>query len=245
MKVTAIIPARLDSKRFPKKVIYPFQGKPLIMHLYNELSKSKFIDNLLIATSDIEIIKTVQQYGASTFKTSSKHKTGSDRIAEVVSNVVGDIILNIQGDNFGLKASMIDSVVKKFRENKSIKFATLANKIESESELVDPNNVKVVIDNNSNAIYFSRSQIPFVQNSQKKNILKQCTFYHHIGIYLYRKNSLLKFASWKQTSLEKAESLEQLRILEHNEKIHVFKTKMKPVSIDTLEEMKKLEKKYR
>ena len=245
MKVTAIIPARLDSKRFPKKVIYPFLGKPLIMHLYTELTKSKFIDNLIIATSDNEIIQTVQQFGAVTFKTSKKHKTGSDRIAEVAKTVGGDIILNIQGDNFGLRASMIDSVIKKFRADKSFKFATLANKIESQSELNDPNNVKVVLDNDSNAIYFSRSPIPFIQNTQKKNIASQFTFYHHIGIYLYRRNSLFQFASWKQSELEKAESLEQLRILENNEKIHVFKTKLKPVSIDTLDEMKKLEKKYR
>ncbi len=245
MKVIAIIPARLDSKRFPRKVLHPFLGKPLIAHLYHELSKSKEIDNLIIATSDKEIINAASQFGAETFKTSSKHKTGSDRAAEVVRKIGGDIILNIQGDNFGLKVSLVDNVIRKFKDDKKIKFATLANKIESDSELKDPNNVKIVLDKNNNAILFSRSVIPFVQNSSQKNLASQFTFYHHIGIYLYRRAGLLKFAGWKQSSLEKIESLEQLRILENSEKIRVFKTKMKPFSIDTLAEMKKIENKYR
>lgn len=244
MKVIAIIPARLDSKRFPKKVLYPFLGKPLIVHLYQELSKSKEIDRLVIATSDNEIIQAVQKYSAETVRTSSKHKTGSDRAAEAAKKIGGDIFLNIQGDNFGLKVQMIDTVIRKFKALKKIQFATIANKIDSDFELRDPNNVKIVLDKNSDAIFFSRSVIPYVQNSSQKKIVSQFTFYHHVGIYLYRRAGLLAYASWKRSPLEKAESLEQLRILEHSEKIRVFKTKMKPVSIDTLEEMNKIENNF-
>ena len=245
MRITAVIPARLDSKRFPRKVLYPFKGRPLIAHLYNELSKSKEIDRLVIATSDKEIRDAAQTFGAETVKTSSRHKTGSDRAAEVVEKIGGDIVLNIQGDNFGLNVKVLDSIIQKFKTERKLQFATLANKINSDAELKDSNNVKVVLDKNCNAILFSRSVIPFLQNFQKKNMSSQFTFYHHIGIYLYRRSGLLQYASWKQSELEKAESLEQLRILENSEKIRVFKTKMRPVSIDTLAEMKKIEKKYR
>ncbi len=244
MKVTAIIPARLASKRFPKKVLYPFMGKPLIIHLYQELLKSKEIDRLVIATSDNEIIKAAQKYSAETVRTSSRHKTGSDRAAEAAKKIGGDIVLNIQGDNFGLKVQVIDSVIKKFKTLKNRQFATLANKIESDSELKDTNNVKLVLDKNSDAVFFSRSVIPYLQNSSQEKITSQFAFYHHIGIYLYRRAGLLAYSSWKRSPLEKAESLEQLRILEHTEKIRVFKTKMKPASIDTLEEMKKIENNY-
>jgi len=245
MKIIAVIPARLDSKRFPRKVLYPFLGKPLIAHLYDELSKSKEIDRLIIASSDSEIIQAAKLFGAETIRTAKSHKTGTDRAAEVAKKISGDIFLNIQGDNFGLKVSMIDNVIKKFKRLKNYQFATLAHKIETELELKDSNNVKVVLNKKSNAIFFSRSVIPHIQNSSQKNFVSQFTFYHHIGIYLYRRSSLLKYANWKQSSLEKIESLEQLRILENSEKIHVFKTKMRPVSIDTLAEMKKIEKKYR
>ncbi len=245
MRITAVIPARLDSKRFPRKVLYPFLGKPLIAHLYAELSKSKEIDRLVIATSDKEIIDAASTFGAETIRTSLKHKTGSDRAAEVAQKIGGDIILNIQGDNFGLKIQTIDKLVQKFKAERKIEFATMANTINSDAELIDPNNVKVVLDKNSDAIFFSRSVLPYLQKAKKKNVTSQFTFYHHIGIYLYRRSSLLRFASWKRSELEKAESLEQLRIIENGEKIRVFKTKIRPVSIDTLEEMKKIEKKYR
>ena len=245
MRITAVIPARLESKRFPQKVLYPFKGKPLIAHLHAELSKSKEINRLVIATSDKEIIDAASSFGAEIMRTSKRHKTGSDRTAEVVKKIGGDIILNIQGDNFGLKVQTIDKLIQKFTADNKIQFATLANKIESDAELKDPNNVKVVLDKNSDAILFSRSVLPFIQNSMRKSMTSQFTFYHHIGIYLYRRSSLLRFATWKRSELEKTESLEQLRIIENAEKIRVFKTKIRPVSIDTLHDMKKIEKKYR
>ena len=245
MKVTAIIPARLNSKRFPNKVLHPFLGKSLIAYLYAELAKSKEIDRLVIATSDIEIIQAAKEFGAETVKTLKSHKTGSDRAAEVAQKIGGDIFVNIQGDNFGLKVNLIDSVIRKFLQEKKSQFATLANRFDNDADLKDSNNVKVVLDKNSDAICFSRSVIPFLQLQPTKKMVSQFTFYHHIGIYLYRRAGLYKFAGWKRSALEKAESLEQLRIIENSEKIKVFKTKMKPVSIDTLAEMKKIEKKYK
>ena len=245
MKVLCVIPARLDSKRFPGKVIYPLNGKPLLYYLHSELSKSKKIDKLVIATDNSEIKEVAEGFGAEVVRTSKKHKTGSDRAAEVCKKLGGDIILNIQADNFGLKAAHIDSLIEQFTVLKKINYATVVNRINSDDDLFDPNNVKAILDSDSNAITFSRFPIPYLRDYSENNRFSQFKFYYHIGIYLFRKKGLLQFADWKRTSLEKAESLEQLRIIENGEKIRVFKTKLRPISIDTKEDMKKIENVYR
>lgn len=244
MRVLGVIPARLQSKRFPNKVIYPFKGKPLLYYLYHEISKSKNIDRLVIATDDLKIKKVSESFGAEVIITSKKHKTGSDRAAEVNKKLGYDIIVNIQADNFGLSALWLDNLITNFKKSKNCAFATVVNRVQSDDVLFDPNNVKVVIDKDSNAIMFSRYPLPYLRDCDQNNRASQFKFYYHIGVYLFRKRGLTQFADWKQSPLEKAESLEQLRILENNGKIKTFITKKRPVSIDTKDELKKIENIY-
>ncbi len=239
-KVTAVIPARLDSKRFPGKVISQYKKNPLIYYVYNEISKAKKIDSLIIATDNNEIKSVVEGFGGEVIMTSKRHRTGSDRVAEVIKKTGGDIILNIQADNFGVKAKVLDKAITEFTQKRSLKYATLASKITDDKELLDPNLVKVVLSNDDFGLWFSRYPIPYLKSGKIKNKSAQQNFYGHIGIYFFRKQGLMKYAGWKRSTYEKAESLEQLRILENGAKIKVFKTKMKSVSVDAPKDVKKL-----
>jgi len=237
-KVLAIIPARLESKRFPRKVLYEINGKSILEHLFREVSRAKLIDKVVVATDSDEVIKVVNQFNGETAKTSKKHRTGSDRAAEVAKKLGGDILINIQADNLGVKAGDYDKVIAEMKNDRTIKYATFAKKIENEDELYDPNRVKLIFNRNNDALWFSRYPIPFLQG-ENGNRVKKFNFYYHIGIYFYRKSALEKFAASRRTVLEKAESLEQLRILENGGKIRVFKLNRKIWSIDTPDDIKK------
>lgn len=237
-KVLAIIPARLESKRFSRKVLYEINGKSILEHLYREVEKSKLINKVVVATDSNEIIEAVSKFNGETVKTSKKHRTGSDRTAEVAKKLGGNIIINIQADNLGVKAGDYDKVITEMKNDRTIKYATFAKKIENEDELYDPNRVKLVFNREKNALWFSRYPIPFLQG-ENGNRVKKFNFYYHIGIYFYRKSALEKFAASPRTVLEKAESLEQLRILENGGKIKVFKLNREIWSIDTPDDIKK------
>lgn len=244
-KVVAVIPARLNSRRFPDKVIYPYRGKPLLFYVYNEVSKARNIDRAVVATDSKQVQKVVAPLGAEVILTSSHHRTGSDRVAEVMAKIGGDILVNIQADNLGLKAPVLDRTIEQLTKDSSIKFATLARRLETDEELFDPNVVKVVVAKDGTALWFSRFPIPYLRSAAEKNRAKQFQFLRHVGIYFFRSETLAQFAKWKRSSLEKAESLEQLRILENGETIKVFKTTMRSVSIDTPQDVKKLERGFR
>ncbi|MFH2049869.1 MAG: 3-deoxy-manno-octulosonate cytidylyltransferase [bacterium] len=239
-KVIAVIPARMDSKRFPGKVAFLYKNKPLIYYVHNEISKSKKIDRLIVATNSKEVQSVVEGFGGEVIITSSRHQTGSDRIAEAIKKTGGDIIVNIQADNFGVKAGVLDKAITEFISKRNLQYGTLAYKIKDDQELMDPNLVKVVLSDEDYGLWFSRYPIPYLKSGNKKNQSAQHSFYGHIGIYFYRRQGLMKFAGWKRSSCEKAESLEQLRIIENGEKIKVFKTKMSSVSVDAPEDVKKL-----
>lgn len=243
--VVAVIPARLGSTRFPRKVIYPYRGKPLLAHVHNEISKSKQINRLIVATDSIEIKNIVDDFGGETIMTSKRHRTGSDRVAEVAKKIDGSLIVNIQADNFGVKASVLDRIIIQMKKKTSMQFATLAYRLQSDNELYNPNIVKVVTTKNGHALWFSRSPIPYLRNVGSSKHTAQYQFLGHIGIYLYRRSSLLQFARWKRSDLEKAESLEQLRILGNSGRIDVFKTKMRTVSVDAREDLNKLDEIYK
>ena len=243
-KIIGVIPARLNSQRFPKKVLYRYLGKPLLYYVHSELTKSKEIDTFYIATDSQEIEKTAQEFGAEVIRTSARHRTGSDRLYEVSQKVSGDIYVNIQADNFGLKASGLDRIVKKFKAEKNEEFGTIAKKITSSKELTDPNNVKLTMDNTDHAITFSRFPLPYIRDAKKVDY-RNYAYYYHIGIYLFTKSGIAKFASWKQTPIEKAESLEQMRILENGHTLKVYKSKLETISIDTKKDLKKVEGIYR
>lgn len=226
-------------------MIYPYRGKPLLFYVYNEVSKARNIDRAVVATDSKQVQKVVAPLGAEVILTSSHHRTGSDRVAEVMAKIGGDILVNIQADNLGLKAPVLDRTIEQLTKDSSIKFATLARRLETDEELFDPNVVKVVVAKDGTALWFSRFPIPYLRSAAEKNRAKQFQFLRHVGIYFFRSETLAQFAKWKRSSLEKAESLEQLRILENGETIKVFKTTMRSVSIDTPQDVKKLERGFR
>jgi 3-deoxy-manno-octulosonate cytidylyltransferase (CMP-KDO synthetase) len=241
-RIVAVIPARLGSKRFFGKVIHPFRGRPLLYHVWNSVGKARSVDSLVVATDSAEVAGHARDFGAEVVMTSKNHKTGSDRAAEILGKLGGDIYINVQADCLGLKASMLDRVIENMKRDRTIQFATLARRILSDDELHNPNVVKLTMSRHGDAMWFSRSVIPYLQHPESGPKSEQFVYLAHIGVYFFRAAALKAYGGWKRTRLEKAESLEQLRILENDGSIRVFMTKMKSVSIDMPRDLKKLER---
>lgn len=234
MKVIGIIPVRFRSKRFPGKPLAIILGKPMVQHVYERAKKSKLLDDLIIATDDKKIFDKVKEFGGKVVLT-GEHPTGTDRCAEVARKIKAEIVVNIQGDEPVIDPEIIDNAVEPLIKDKKILVSTLVHKIEDENEIENPNIVKVVLNKDNFALYFSRSVIPYYKNIKK-------IFYKHIGLYVYRKNFLLKFVKMPQTMLEKAEELEQLRILENGYKIKAVITNYSSIPVDEKKDIKKVEK---
>ena len=241
MKVIGIIPARYDSKRFPGKVLADILGKPVIQRVYEQARKAELLDEILVATDNEKIFKAVENFGGKAVMTSSNCKSGTDRLAEVAGSLDGDIFLNIQGDEPLIPPEVISEVAQTLIEDNAIEIATVARKITTQEELNNPNVVKVVIDNDGFALYFSRAQIPYVRNFLEiRNLGSVC--YKHIGLYGYKRGFLLNFALMEQGPLEKVEDLEQLRALENGYKIKVVITQRDSIGVDTREDLEKVRK---
>ena len=231
-KIIGVIPARYASTRFPGKPLAMLDGKSMIRRVYEQAFYSKHINDVFVATDDKRIFDEVKSFGGNAVLTSKRHKTGTDRIVEAIKGIKCDIVVNIQGDEPFIKPEVIDSAIKPLLNDSKINVSTLA--FPFKENVSDENKVKVVFDKNYNALYFSRSVIP--DNSRNKtNII----YYKHLGLYVYRKDFLLKFSREKQSELEKAEKLEQLRMLSMGEKIKIVITKDDSISIDTLKDYKK------
>jgi 3-deoxy-manno-octulosonate cytidylyltransferase (CMP-KDO synthetase) len=172
--------------------------------------------------------------------TSSRHRTGSDRTWEVVKKVGGEIVVNIQADNFGLKHTILDRVIQRLVRERTIRVATLVQRVKDDEELFDPNLVKVLVSNSDQAIWFSRYPLPYIQRPDSRPRSDQFRFYGHIGVYFFRRAALEQFARSSRTMHEKAESLEQLRLLENGERIRVFKTRVRIISVDGTNDVDKL-----
>ncbi len=239
-KVLAVIPARYQSKRFPGKPLAVVGGKSILQHIYEEVSKARLIDRIVVATDSEKIVSAIKYFGGESIITSKRHRTGSDRTAEVAEKLGGDIILNIQADHIGVTRHNYDTVLKKLLADRKISCASIVKKVECETDLFDPNRVKVILDSNGDAIWFSRYPLPFLQNING-NRLGTFDYYYHIGVYFFRRAALKRFSKWPRSPLEKAESLEQLRILENREKIRLFKIKSRVLSIDTHDDLKRVE----
>ena len=239
-KTLAVIPARLGSTRFPRKVLCPWKGQPLLFHVWERAGRAKTVDQVVVATDSREIEQAARGFGANVVRTSKRCKTGSDRSAEVLQKVGGDIVINIQADSLNLAPSALDLVVKAMKKDRAIRFATLARRIRSDDELFDPNRVKVVTSANGDALWFSRFPIPYIQQADVRSRWRQYGFLVHVGIYFFRAEALRQYSAWSRTPLEKAESLEQLRILEHGETLRVFTTDMKSLTVDTPEDLNRL-----
>ena len=230
MKIIGIIPARYSSTRLPGKPLIKILNKPMIQWVYEAVSKSKLLDKIIIATDDKRIFNCAKSFNANVAVTPHCN-SGTDRLAFVAKKINCDIVVNIQGDEPLIKPAMIDLAVKPLINNKYILVSTLATEFKSENEIRNPNDVKVITDKNNYAIYFSRLPL--------SNSLK------HIGLYVYRKDFLLKYSKMIQTPLEIAEKLEQLRILENGYKVFVVKTKYNSIGVDTKQDLIKVRKSIR
>jgi 3-deoxy-manno-octulosonate cytidylyltransferase (CMP-KDO synthetase) len=219
MKTAVIIPARYASTRFPGKPLVLIKGKPLILHVVSKVSKCKGVDSVVVATDDKRIFDIVKQAGFNVYMTPVKLKSGTDRVAFVADKYLKffDVFINVQGDEPLIDKKLVEKIVEQFKKDKSVEYLTVAYKMKKADDVNNPNTVKVIFDNNMNAIYFSRYPIPYIRD---KNI--KVNHYKHIGVYGYRRKFVLEFAKTKQTLLEKAESLEQLRALENNKKIKIM-----------------------
>src|SRR3989304_3104369 len=243
MNVIAIIPARYGSTRLDGKPLLDIAGKPMVQWVYERAKKAKLIRDVMVATDDKRVMSAVERFGGKAVMTSSSHRSGTDRIAEAAGSLNADVIVNVQGDEPLIEPEMIDEAIKPLLAESSLLISTLKTRITNEEELKDPNVVKVVTDREGFAIYFSRLPIPYVREQMQEarsKMQEQDTHYKHIGLYVYRKDFLLKFAKMKPTPLEDAEKLEQLRVLENGYKIKVVQTKYNSIGVDTKEDLERV-----
>jgi len=234
MQVVGIIPARYQSTRLPGKPLALIQGKPMIWHVYQQAKKSRYLGDVIVATDDGRIVEAVESFGGKAVLTSSEHRTGTDRLAEVAQDLTAEIIVNIQGDEPLMQPEMIDQAIQPLLEDQTLVMSTLKKKIENQEELKSPHVVKVVTDQHNRALYFSRSLLPFPREKTAQAV------YKHIGLYVYRREFLLAFAQMEPTPLEKTESLEQLRALENGYAIYVAETFYSSRGVDTPEDLAKV-----
>jgi len=236
MRVVGIIPSRYGSSRFEGKALADLAGKPLVQHVYERASQASVLDELLVATDDDRIFKAVTSFGGKALMTSPHHATGTDRLAEVAGSLEADVIVNIQGDEPLIEPKAIEEATRPLLADPSIPMSTLMADVATEEELMDPNLVKVVVDCDGFAMYFSRSPIPY----PRAGTFNESRYHHHIGLYVYRREFLLTFSKLPRTPLEKQERLEQLRVLEHGYRIRVVPTKYRSISVDTPEDLEKV-----
>lgn len=239
MKTIAFIPARYAASRFPGKLMQKLGEKTIIRHTYENTLSTLLFDEVIVVTDSEIIFNEIIQNGGYAMMSKHQHENGSSRIAEAVADIDVDIIVNVQGDEPFVKRELLRDLLTPFKNDskEKIKAASLMFPTVNEQIIRNPNHVKVVVDKNSDALFFSRSVIPF---SREKDIPP--TYYKHVGIYAFRKNTLMEFMSWEPTPLEKIEKLEQLRYLENGVKIRMIITNETPVSIDTPEDFEEAKK---
>lgn len=237
-KILGVIPSRFGSSRFPGKPLIDLAGKSMIQRVYEQAKKSKLLSDVMVATDDERIFNHVEKFGGKAMMTSSSHQSGTDRCAEILEKLNSDFhaVINIQGDEPFINPDQIDLLAKCF-EDKNTELATLINRTEDSSLIQNPNRIKVVIDKNNQALYFSRSAIPFMKEIPTTDWAKHHPYFLHIGIYGYRSDILKSITNLPVSSLEKTESLEQLRWLENGYRIKVAKTNFESYSIDSPEDV--------
>ncbi len=240
MKFIGLIPARYASTRFPGKPLALLNGKPVIQHVYEQAAK--VLDAVYVATDDERIYNKVLAFGGKAVMTSTEHHSGTDRIEEALEKVGGDfdVVVNIQGDEPFIAQSQIETLCQCFVD-KATQIATLGKPFECIEAAENPNSPKIVVDNRGYALYFSRSIIPFVRGTERQDWLSKYPFLKHLGIYAYRANVLKEITKLPQSSLELAESLEQLRWLQNGYRIKVGLTDVETVGIDTPDDLQRAE----
>lgn len=234
MKVIALIPARYAATRFPGKLMQPLRDKTVIRHTYENTKASGLFDDVIVVTDSALIQEEIMRNGGHVQISHIPHESGSDRIGEVAKNLQADIVVNVQGDEPFVEKEILQKLLQAFEEDENTRVASLMHPITASKDINNPNYVKVIVDKFSNALYFSRSAIPFQRNKNTPQ-----TYYKHIGIYAFRKEALLQFTTLSKTPLEKTEMLEQLRYLENGISIKMVSVAAAPLSIDTPEDLAK------
>ncbi len=245
--IVGVIPARYASTRLPGKPLVDILGKPMIQRTYESAAKSSLLNRLIIATDDKRIFNACRSFGAEVVMTPDTLQTGSDRIAFVVQDIFdADIVVNIQGDESFIPGTMIDQAIEPLLIDENVEVSTLVRRITSFEDLSSTATVKVVFDMHNDALYFSRSIIPFGRDyNTPREAFSNEVYYKHIGLYVYRKKTLLKFTKTPQGELERIEKLEQLRLLENRIKIKVVETEYESLSVDTPEDLEFVRKKMK
>ncbi len=248
MSVVAIIPARYGSTRLPGKPLADIGGKPMIQHVYESTSKAPGLERVLVATDDRRIEQAVKSFGGDVVMTSRRHTSGTDRLAEVARKIKADWLVNVQGDLPFIHAETIARAVGPMRRNPAIPMGTVGTPIHDAEEWLNPNVVKVLMDRAGFALYFSRAPIPYVGQGTLQPRGTQKTVragrrrlwgYRHLGLYVYKRDFLLRFARLRPTALERIESLEQLRALENGYRIYVAEVNERSIEVDTPADLKK------
>ena len=240
MKSICVIPARYSSTRLPGKPLKNICGVPMICRVWQRASQAKSVAEVIVATDDERILQAVEKNSGRAMMTRADHKTGTDRLAEVAEKFPDvDVIVNVQGDEPLIEPALIDELIAEFVTDDELQMATVATELTDTEEMNNPNNVKVVLNRYNDALYFSRSLIPYPRNAGKSSV------YKHIGIYAYRRKFLLDYAKMEPTPLEQSESLEQLRALENGFKIRVIKSSCQFVGVDTEEDLQLVNEIYR
>jgi 3-deoxy-manno-octulosonate cytidylyltransferase (CMP-KDO synthetase) len=239
LKIIAFIPARYAASRFPGKLMKTIGGKTIIRMVYENALMTGLFDDVVVVTDSEIIYNEILLHGGTVKMSSGDHNSGSDRIAEVAANMDVDVVVNIQGDEPFIEKEPLESLVASFKDN-NVRVGSLMKKISGEEEINNPNIVKVVCNNKNEALYFSRSAIPYFRNSSS-NI----PVYKHIGVYAFRKDALLQFTQWNIGKLENTEMLEQLRYLENGISIKMVETETNNVGIDTPDDLELARKIYK
>ena len=240
MRTIALVPARLESSRLEKKLLRLISDTPLVVLTAKNLLKSKLFNEVFVVTDSDEIIEVLKKYSIRFFKSSKQYETGTDRISEFANKFNCDLIINVQGDEPFINKSDLNLIIHNFKNDykNEIEAISLKTLIKNDNEINDPNNVKVITDNNSNAIYFSRLPLPY---NRYGNEIK---YYKHVGIYAFRKKALIKFSNLKKSKLEKAEMIEAIRFIENGMKIKILEVKNNYIGIDTIEDLTKARKMF-
>jgi len=239
MKVIAVIPARYASTRFPGKLMEDLGGKSVIARTLEAAVNTQLFDDVFVATDSEIIFNEVLNYGGRAIMSVNEHESGSDRIAEAVANMDVDVVVNVQGDEPFIDKAPLEQLLEEFRNdtNRKIDLASLMREITDDADISNPNNVKVVVDQNNFALYFSRSVIPYLRDKNAG-----ATYFQHIGIYAFRKDALMAFSNLPMKSLEASEKLEQLRYLEYGKRIKMVRTQHFSIGIDTPHDLDKARK---
>lgn len=239
MNVLAVIPARYSSTRFPGKPLASIAGKPMIERVWGRVRRASLVSKVIVATDDERIAAAVKSFGGEALMTRADHRSGTERVAEVTAaHTPAEIVVNVQGDMPLIEPAAIDIAIEAVTGDEEVRLGTLAVPITNPADIMDPNIVKTVLDFDGNALYFSRAPIPWVRERGGPVHAKHLK---HVGLYVFRRDALLEFATFPQGDLERIEQLEQLRWLENGYRIRVAETEYKTVEVDTPEDVKRVE----